>query len=179
MKTHSLGITQVVLIQQVIVIASLVDMLEGIQHLDYPIHLLDITQVKKNTTGNYNTYIGANSGQIGRTASNNTFMGYFTGFQNSIGSQNTSIGTRAGEQNTTGNNNIFLGFEAGKRISSGGFGNLTVSNGSIFIGRDTKALLDNQSNQIVIGDSAIGLGTNTTVIGNTSSVRTHLFAKYN
>jgi hypothetical protein len=44
----------------------------------------------------------------------------------------------------------------------------------LFIGRNTRALANNQTNQIVIGDSAIGLGSNTVVVGNDSIVTTAL-----
>jgi hypothetical protein len=52
--------------------------------------------------------------------------------------------------------------------------NITDASGSVFLGYDTRAASNNQINQIVIGDRAIGLGSNTVVLGNTSIVTTAL-----
>jgi hypothetical protein len=41
---------------------------------------------------------------------------------------------------------------------------------STFIGYNTKPLASGQANQTVIGYNAVGLGSNTTVIGNTSTL---------
>ena len=83
-----------------------------------------------------------------------------------------AIGQNALQYNTTGNSNAAIGVNAGRLISNGS--NNTITNNSIFIGVDTRALADNQTNQIVIGDSAIGLGSNSVVLGNTSITRTQL-----
>jgi hypothetical protein len=60
-----------------------------------------------------------------------------------------------------------LGVESGRRISSGS--NLTVANNSVFLGGLARANANSETNQIVIGHSAIGLGSNTSVIGNSST----------
>jgi hypothetical protein len=39
----------------------------------------------------------------------------------------------------------------------------------VFLGANSRANADNETNQIVIGHTAIGLGSNTTVIGNSST----------
>ena len=109
---------------------------------------------KLNTTGGSNTYLGAYSGANGATGSNNnnTYVGMATGY---------SVGGASA-------NNIMIGYYAGRYIT-GGVTEQTLSNSSIFIGDNTKALADNQNNQIVIGSSAVGLGTNTTTIGNSNT----------
>jgi len=73
----------------------------------------------------------------------------------------------------TGSYNVAVGNSAGSLIQT--FGNLTAATNSIFIGYLTRASGNNQTNQIVIGDQALGLGSNTTVIGNSS---TTLFKPY-
>ena len=134
------------------------------------------------TSGQHNTYIGTYAGQRVTNSSFNTLLGYGSGSllttggsntfvgsecQSTTGSGNSFFGTNAGTNSTTGSNNVFLGADAGRRISGGG--NLTVSSTTVLIGRDTRTNANSESNQIVIGDSAIGLGTNTTVIGNSTT----------
>jgi hypothetical protein len=50
----------------------------------------------------------------------------------------------------------------------------TVTSNSVFLGYNTKALADSQTNQIVIGDTAVGLGSNTAILGNSSITKTQL-----
>ena len=72
-----------------------------------------------------------------------------------------------------GQNNNAIGYNAGRYITGGSVGNYIGTN-SLFIGNGTQALADGQTNQIVIGDSAIGAGSNTVTLGNTSIVTTVL-----
>ncbi len=118
------------------------------------------------TSGIRNTYVGSEAGAANTNGSQNTFIGRGAG-GSIIGSSNTSVGGQSFAFVTTGSNNVTLGSEAGLRISAGT--NTITSNNSIFIGFDTRANADSQTNQIVIGHTAIGLGSNTTVIGNSST----------
>jgi hypothetical protein len=120
-----------------------------------------------NTTGNDNSAFGQNALRNNTTGNANTVSGINALSSNTTGAGNASFGASSGRNNTTGGNNVFLGSDAGRRISGGT--SLTISNNSIFIGRDTRANADNETNQIVIGHTAIGLGSNTTVIGNSST----------
>jgi len=63
--------------------------------------------------------------------------------------------------------------DAGRYLADGSTGNETGNN-SLFLGYDTRANGAGQTNQIVIGASAIGLGSNTAVLGNDSIVTTAL-----
>jgi hypothetical protein len=140
--------------------------------------------LRSNTTGFQNTAIGSSALQV-NNGNNNTATGVqtlqsnTTGFQNTAngfnalnlnttGISNTATGVDALRNNTTGGNNTANGVNAGRYIADGVTAN-TISNNSVFLGASTKALADNQSNQIVIGHNAIGLGSNTTVLGNTST----------
>ncbi|MBU4473474.1 MAG: hypothetical protein KJ842_04895, partial [Candidatus Omnitrophica bacterium] len=74
--------------------------------------------------------------------------------------------------NTTGYYNTASGMEAGRYIS-GGAAN-TTSNNSLYLGYDTKALASGDTNEIVIGASAVGVGSNSAVLGNNSITKTIL-----
>jgi hypothetical protein len=143
-----------------------------------------------NTTGSNNTFIGQNSGQINtiafdntfigtntganNTASLNTFLGTNAGAFNTTGIANTFVGRAAGQNNTTGSSNVMFGQNAGRFITGGVTAN-TISNNSIFIGDGTRAAADGQNNQIVIGAGTTGLGSGTTIIGNTNTTLTALY----
>jgi uncharacterized delta-60 repeat protein len=126
-----------------------------------------------NTTANSNTFIGDSTGFYNRIGANNTFVGERAGFENISGSSNTFIGKNSGLQITSGSNNSFLGKDAGLFIADGST-YLSFASASVFLGTETKANANNETNQIVIGHGAIGNGSNTTTIGNTSTTSTHL-----
>jgi uncharacterized protein YaiE (UPF0345 family) len=126
-----------------------------------------------NTTGGFNTAFGASSLRINTTGSINTAVGSEALYNNN-GGQNTAVGVSALYGNTTGGQNIALGRNAGRHIADGTTAN-TISNNSIFLGFGTKALADNQTNQIVIGYNVVGLGSNTTVLGNSSTTTTAIY----
>ena len=128
----------------------------------------------QNSTAQNNSFFGMNAGQNNTTGDANTFIGRSAGTVNYAGTDNTFLGFQAGLNKATGSNNVFLGSNAGRYIT-GGSVNLVTANQSILIGNNTQAGADNQTNQIVIGHTAVGLGSNTTVIGNTS---TTLFRPY-
>jgi hypothetical protein len=122
---------------------------------------------------NSNTIMGRAAGSSASlSGGSNSFFGQNAGSANTTGNGNTAFGLRSGNNNTTGSGNLFLGSQAGRYISDGS--NLTIANNSVFAGFDTRAAADNQTNQTVIGYSAIGLGSNTTVIGNSSTTLTWL-----
>ena len=129
---------------------------------------------QNSSTSNDNTFIGNAVGATNTTGQFNTFLGSIAGNLNTTGSNNTFVGRTAGSNNTTGSLNVFVGNDAGRFIT-GGTTALTIANNSIFIGQGTRAAADAQSNQIVIGFQTTGLGTNTTVIGNSSTTLTALY----
>ena len=126
----------------------------------------------KFTTGFYNSFLGNTSGGSNTTGEQNVFLGFYTGAANTTSSFNTFVGANSAVFQNSGANNTYLGHNSG-RFYSGNI-NLTISNNSVFIGKDTKALANNQTNQIVIGFDAVGAGSNTATIGNTSIVKTIL-----
>ena len=125
-----------------------------------------------NTSGTRNSSLGFQSSYLNSTGQQNIALGAFAMYSNTTGSNNVSLGVQSLNNKTFGGSNIAIGFEAGRRISGGG--SLTTANNSVFIGEDSRANADSQTNQIVIGHNAIGAGSNTATLGNTSIVKTIL-----
>jgi len=128
-------------------------------------------------TGSSNSFYGAYTGQ-NSTGSNNAFFGWQAGSSNTSGISNVAIGFQALLSNLTGGTNVVIGNQAGRYIS-GGATAATVLNTSVIIGANAYPLADSQNNQIVIGYNAVGAGSNTATIGNTSITDTILRARVN
>ncbi|MBT7929392.1 hypothetical protein HN682_05715, partial [Candidatus Peregrinibacteria bacterium] len=130
--------------------------------------------LQANTTGERNTAQGRSSLYANTTGDNNTAQGYLSLYSNTTGTQNTATGYSSLYSNTTGNYNTAVGYEAG-RYQSDSSTNPSGSN-SVYIGYNTKASgsVDAETNQIVIGSEAVGLGSNTAVLGNDSITTTAL-----
>jgi hypothetical protein len=132
-----------------------------------------VSALFSNTTGSFNTANGRQALLNNTTGANNTANGVSALFSNTTGGNNTANGFNALFSNTTGGNNTANGIQAGRFIADGTTAN-TITNNSVFLGSDTKALANNQTNQIVIGFNAIGAGSNTVTLGNTSIIKTIL-----
>ena len=128
--------------------------------------------LQDNTTGDTNNAFGAQSLISNITGTGNNAFGYNALESNTEGNDNIAIGSAALGYNTTGNDNTAIGSDAGGNII-GGLPNTTPNN-SVFIGFGTTANADNETNQIVIGHSARGDGSNSVVLGNSSITRTRL-----
>jgi hypothetical protein len=126
-----------------------------------------------NTTGSSNTANGYAALLSNTTGGANIANGYTALYSNTTGSSNTALGYAALQQNTTGNYNMAVGHNAGRYIT-GGVSLNTVTSNSVFLGSGTKALASSQTNQIVIGYDATGLGSNTAILGNSSITTTRL-----
>ena len=125
-----------------------------------------------NETGIENTAFGYNVLYSNLTGNKNTANGYQALYSNTSGGNNTANGYEALYSNTTGLNNTANGYRAGRFTNTGA--NNTDSDNSVFIGYDSRPSADAQTNQIVIGYQARGLGSNTVVIGDTNIVTTRL-----
>jgi len=134
-----------------------------------------------NTTGNNNVAIGRSSmtdnisgvsnTAVGlQTLSNNTIgdsntsLGYNSLFSNTEGDYNTAVGASSLFYTTVNDKNTAIGFAAGQYYGSA-LDILTSATSSIFIGYRSKSNAVGQTNQIVIGNEAIGNGSNTATIG--------------
>ena len=131
-----------------------------------------------NTTGFGNTALGTSVLNSSLNGNENTGTGFQAMFFGGLLSQNTAIGSRALQvlsngQATTQTANTALGTNAGRWILPNA-STMSVSSASIFIGADSRARANSQTNQIVIGTDAIGNGSNTTTIGNLNTTSTIL-----
>jgi hypothetical protein len=133
---------------------------------------LGVSALNLNTSGTSNLAISYFALAANITGSNNTAVGSYS-LRNSTQSNNTGIGSTSFLNLTSGQNNTALGRNSARYIADGST-SLTISQQSIFIGADTKALANSQTNQIVIGYNAIGLGSNSVVLGNSSVTLTAL-----
>jgi len=131
--------------------------------------------IGRGNNGDIDSTAVGNGALINQTAGSrlNTAVGRSALGSNTSGIQNTAVGRSALTSNQAGNNNVAFGMNAA-RFFGAGTDALTTTTDSIFIGADTRAAADSQTNQIVIGKSAVGLGSNTTVLGNSSTTLTYL-----
>jgi len=128
---------------------------------------------KTTTTGINNTGVGFNSLTSLTTGIKNVGLGSYALNGINTGDNNVAIGHTTLFSVSAGGGNVAVGSAAGRYISGGVTNNTTCST-SIFIGQEAFPLANSQTNQIVIGDSTVGNGSNTTTIGNSSTVSTHL-----
>ncbi len=125
------------------------------------------------STGDYNTASGAAALHENTTGDNNTASGSFALYYNTTGNNNTASGYCALLNNTTGSNNVAIGRNAGRLLADGSSPNQSADS-SIYIGYNTKASANDVTNEIVFGYNAIGIGSNTVVLGNNDIVTTAL-----
>ena len=123
--------------------------------------------------GSQNVALGGNSLVSATAGNSNTAIGYAALLNKTTSNFNTAVGFNSLANITTGFRNTAVGNDAGKFTSDGTTANATGNN-SVFIGDSAKAQANGQDNQIVIGDGAIGNGTNTATIGNTNITDTYL-----
>ena len=89
-------------------------------------------------------------------------------------SGNVANGRYALKNLLTGDNNVALGYEAGRRR---GLASLTLTSAteSILIGNSARASNSGLTREIVIGSNAVGLGSETTVIGVSTTLGNRIF----
>ncbi len=122
-----------------------------------------------NTTGVNNSFFGTASGGGNTTGGQNSFFGISAGLANTTGSNNVSLGQSSSLNNITGSQNVVIGTDAGRFAGSGTTAMTSVDN-SIYLGYQSRGLnATGSTNEIVIGFNVVGLGSNTTVLGNTST----------
>jgi hypothetical protein len=122
---------------------------------------------------------GIGFGRGGGAVETNTAIGSGVLIRNSTGVNNTGLGYRALLSNTTGSGNTAFGSFAGAYIAATGSGGNASGTNSTFIGYNTSPLTDGDDNEVVIaGGNAttrtVGLGSNTTLIGNAATTLTAL-----
>jgi len=154
--------------------------------------LIGVNAGQSITTGVNNTFIGSSAGTSNTSGGNNVAIGssvlssMTTGTRNvaiagdsvmsslTSGSDNIAIGRAALFNITTSSSNIALGTNAGRFIANGSTVATVVDN-SIFLGTNSYPQANSQTNQIVIGYQTTGLGSNTTIIGNSSTTTAAIY----
>jgi len=148
-----------------------------------------VEALQSNTTGYRNTANGYLALYFNTSGNNNIANGYAalynntTGYyniangvgvllNNTTGYGNTANGYLALFNNTTGYNNTANGLDSGRYINSGAANQ--TSNNSLYLGYDTRASASGNTNEIVIGASARGVGSNSVILGNSSITKTVL-----
>jgi len=129
--------------------------------------------LRYNTTGGNNTALGQGTLQTNTTGSSNVAVGR-SALQNNTNSSNTALGTYAFANNVGGSENIGIGVQTGNFIADG-VTTLTTPTQSIYIGNFIRGNTVSETNAIAIGYNARSLGSNTTVIGNSSTTQTKVF----
>jgi hypothetical protein len=145
----------------------------------------------KNITGNYNIAIGTNSlientigmsnigigdNSLSSVVSGNSNVAFGANGLNKISNDigNTGIGVATLSYLQSGSFNTALGYLAGKSALDGP--TMTSTTNSIYIGANSKGLnATGSTNEIVIGNNAVGLGTNSAVLGNTATTKTAIY----
>ncbi len=129
-------------------------------------------------TGACNTSVGAVALTNTCTGIQNTAVGHSAARSNTTGSGNTTLGVLSLFSNTDGANNTATGFTAG-RFASNGSTEVTSPDQSTYIGACARAGSATPTNETVIGYLACGCGSNTTMIGNSSTTAAYICGDVN
>jgi hypothetical protein len=138
-----------------------------------------------NTSGSNNVALGANALQNNNTGSDNTALGMYVLLNNSggAGTGNTGVGKESLRANTTGGYNVGVGRfslysnttgEQNTATGASALSNITTGSFNVGVGYNSLLLNPTDNNSIVIGSGAIGAGSNTATLGNTSITTTRL-----
>jgi hypothetical protein len=129
------------------------------------------SSMNKNTTGAFNAAFGSASLVQNTTGSLNAAFGV-SALENVVGGLNSAFGASSLTNITTGSSNVAIGNDAG-RFAGAASTALTSVNNSIYVGYRTRSFAATGiTNEIVIGYDVVGLGSNTTIIGNGSTITT-------
>jgi hypothetical protein len=115
----------------------------------------------KDATGTYNTAFGAEALRSSTTANNNTAVGYAALYSLTTSLDNTAVGQSALAYVTTG---AGLNVGIGSNVAQG----LITGTKNVYVGANATASDVSDSN-VVIGASAIGTGSNNTLVGQGAS----------
>ena len=127
------------------------------------------------STGDANTSLGHSSLAANTSGTMNVAVGYAALASNTTGVNNTAIGTVSAYFVSAGDSNTVLGYMAGVFDSNGN--NVVSQYNSLLLGASTRPLSSNDTNEIVIGMGAVGLGNNSVVLGNSDIKKTALYGK--
>ncbi len=122
--------------------------------------------------GDKNVFIGLDTGKNINSvnADSNVMIGNSAGSAGTVSISNVLIGDRAANTLNDSRDNVAIGTLAG---TGDGVTNTTTGNG-VYVGYYARSNATNANNEIVIGSSTTGSGSNTVTIGN-SSITTNYF----
>jgi hypothetical protein len=144
---------------------------------------LGSSSLYKNTIGTDNIAIGAqslynlNHATDATKVARNISMGNLSLNSMVTGVDNVGIGFDAGYLITSGDNNVMIGRHAGGGDNS--LNQITNLSNSVMLGFNTMPAASGETNETVIGYGAVGLGSNTTVLGNADVTDTRINGKVN
>lgn len=124
--------------------------------------------MNSNTTGTFNTAVGRRALYVNTTGGENVSLGFSSMTTNTTGGSNVSIGTSSLFSNVDGSQNVMIGYRAGA-YAAYPLNTADRLNNSVIIGYQAGSGIDSSTNQIVIGYTTEGLGSNSTTIGNLST----------
>ena len=128
-----------------------------------------------NTSGVGNIAFGVHALRLNTSGAENCAFGGGPMYQNTTGGYNVAIGSLSYYYKSTGSYNVAVGYQAGYNYGTPGSGNaVTSATNCTLIGTYATPLTSGTSNEIVIGYNAIGKGSNTVVLGNSSITSTDL-----
>lgn len=131
---------------------------------------LGSSAIANNTSGNNNIGIGLTALSGNLSGNDNIGIGLAVLGANSGGNKNIALGGNALDVLTTGDNNIAIGYLAGHGNGLLTGNNTTSLNNSIMLGVKAYPMNDNDHNEIVIGNGAVGRGSSTVQIGDTNMI---------
>jgi len=126
------------------------------------------------TTGGFNTGVGASCLRLLTTGTQNVALGTEALDKITTGSNNFGLGYAALKLATTAENNIAIGTNAGN--FTGGDDPVTSVSNSIIIGYFTRVgSTTGITNEITIGNNAVGQGSNSIMLGNSSVTNAYCY----
>jgi hypothetical protein len=129
------------------------------------------------TSASYNSAFGINALYGLTSGSQNTACGLESLYNTTTTNSNTGVGTAAIRNITNGAGNTGIGWSAGRYKTAAGTTDHTLSGDyNVYIGYQSRASGDSVTKEVVIGSlDALGLGSNTTVIGTSTTLGNRIF----
>jgi hypothetical protein len=135
--------------------------------------VLGFGAISGNSGGGYLTAVGFGALNANEDGNNNTAIGSQTLYQNISGFYLTALGDAAFRNLSGGSGSIAIGSDAARYYGSE-LDVLDTNSNSVFLGYNSRAGADATDNEIVIGASAVGNGSNSTTIGTAATTLTRL-----
>ena len=133
---------------------------------------IGVSALRANITGTSNSAVGMSALRSNTTGANNSATGVNALRYNTTGASNSATGLNALRANTIGSRNTAIGADAGRFTAAGG-ANQTSSNG-VYLGARVRSGANGNYNEIVIGASARGRGSNTITLGSAAITGAHV-----